>query len=371
MADINLLGHEENGKHEKSSRRYSELLTDPSQQHVSQPSAAKEGIATLVRELAERTRKNGHKRAPAMVVVKAQPPRPSPQPLPKRERPSTPLQQMMRGERPAPPTPRAPLRPVMTAPIPSRPVAPDLALATPAAPRGKKISPPRTKTGLEWTNPQSPNGGGIDVNLIPSKQGSPFEPVERTRRVGAILAVNLLLVILAYFGLLLYEASLIRETQTIDAELTGLQSDIATYAQTKKTAVDVTRQISGIAYLLDHHTEWTNVFDILEDYTLPTVYYESMTVDVGGKMTMTAIAPDMKAVVDQLRVFRLYPEIFTSVDVTETKAIQVAVAEEEGTGEEQAPAQGAEAGAEEVTIPKISFGLELSLNPDRITEYTP
>lgn len=363
MADINLLGHEENGTQGKSSRRYDEPLTDPRREQAQKPNAARAAsVATLVRELASRRQKQK----------------------------SSPLQQIMRGERtapPAPPTPRksdlprtpeptrarAPARPAMATSIP--PFSPNLRDAPRAVPRRGKITPPRAKAGLEWTNPQNHNGGGIDVNLIPTKQGSPFEPVERVRRVGVILAVNLLLVILAYFGLLLYEASLIRETQTIDAELSAAQTDVARYSETKKTAADVTTQISGIAYLLDHHPEWTNVFDILEDYTLPTVYYEDMTVDVGGTMTLTAIAPDMQGVVDQLRVFRLYPEVFTSVDVTETKMIEISVVEEEVAGEEgaeaeQAPPVGAE-GAEKATIPKVSFGLELSLNPERILEYTP
>lgn len=300
MAGINLLGHEENGNEKKREGAAGFELTHPDK-GKSKPPVAREGALTYVREILDTHR---------------------------------PLEKPRRTE-----AKRTPL--------------PD----------------PKRKHSLSFFHhdaaKNAPNGNGngigsVDVNLILEHDDDDFSRIKRVRWLVIAFVGSLLLVGAAYAALLFYESRLIRETNSLDARIVEQQAEIRSFAAVRSRASAISRRVTAVTKLLDERPRWTNVFEIIEDYTLPTVYYSTIAATTEGSVTLTAFASDFEGVSDQLRVFERNADVFTSVRIQRAEATAVSrdVTHDDGT-------------VETIAVPKVTFGIELTLDPKRLIERRP
>lgn len=317
MSGINLLGHEENGSEKKREGAGGFELTNPQAKKLKSP-VTSEGAATYVHELLDAHRPPAK---PQRIEAKRIP-SPSPSVAP--------------SVSPPPPPPPLPPRELKRAQLFHHDSA---------------KNPP---------NGNGPWNGGIDVNLIPEHDDDDFSRLKRVRWLVVALLGSLLAVGIAYAALLFYESRLIRETNSLDEQLTLQQAQIRSFAADRLSASAISRRVAAVSKLLDQHPRLTNVFEIVEDYTLPTVYYSTLSATTDGSITLTAFAPDYAGVADQLRVFENAADVFTSVRIQQATNTDVnrEVTYEDGT-------------VETLTVPKVTFGVELTVDPKRLVERRP
>lgn len=234
-------------------------------------------------------------------------------------------------------------------------------MAPPPLPKTKSRPAPSfsSPSNGAW-NGGSDGAAGVDVNLILEREDDDHTRIKRVRWLVVAFLGSVVLVGLAYAALLFYQSRLISETNALDATLAAQLAEIRSFAASRGRASRLNQRVTAVSKLLDQHPRWTNVFEIIEDYTLPAVYYENMSATTDGHLSLTAYAPNYAGVVDQLRVFENHPDIFTAVSIqnAESAAVNFDVTKEDGT-------------VETATVPKVTFGVELTIDPKRIVQGNP
>jgi hypothetical protein len=68
--------------------------------------------------------------------------------------------------------------------------------------------------------------------------------------------------------------------------------------------------------MLEKHVSWSQLFTKLERYTLPEVYYKSLSADVNGTVTLSASAKDYETAIKQLYIYQQAPDFVGSATIS-------------------------------------------------------
>lgn len=143
-----------------------------------------------------------------------------------------------------------------------------------------------------------------NVNLLTEDLVTSVDPKKRAALLGVITLGSLIVVGLAYGGLLAYQSSIKKDITDAEQNLTRVRGDIDTEQTTQLEAANTVAKVSALQSLIDRHTRWTKFFALLEKYTLKDVTYgSSFNADTVGVVTLTATTTSYEKVAKQYLIF--------------------------------------------------------------------
>ncbi len=141
----------------------------------------------------------------------------------------------------------------------------------------------------------------VEVNLIPKEYKEKKERIATIfSKTGGIVLALLILSLLLYGGLLLYQSKLDENLKSIKQEIVNL--DQRRDPETEKIIVDLDKKIETIKGLFENHVYWSKLFAKAEALTLPEVYFSGVNFEfsngirlllAGNALTYTTIARQM------------------------------------------------------------------------------
>lgn len=159
------------------------------------------------------------------------------------------------------------------------------------------------------------NGSTLAVDLLADRSEffTPKEFYRRLYRSGIAVVVVGIIISGGYLGLRWWQRTTSQDGLTVAEQITTLQQQLAAYQQTRAQVQELDERLSQIQQLLDAHPFWSKIFAALEQYTLPTVSYQSLTVDPKGGVRLSATAPDYLTVAQQVAVWQQQTDSVASV----------------------------------------------------------
>ena len=163
---------------------------------------------------------------------------------------------------------------------------------------------------------ESFSSANLGVSLIP-------EEIPITQRMiieGALklIAFVLIGILLVFFGRLYA----IHKYEIAKENIVRMQNDISTYdAQinallpAREQIINLQSKAQRVESLLKNHIYWTNLFDKLEKYTMPDIYWGDFGADTSGKISLTATGKDLISAARQLVAFSNAPDFIKSVSI--------------------------------------------------------
>ncbi len=127
---------------------------------------------------------------------------------------------------------------------------------------------------------------------------------------GANLLIVFFLLVVLYFGVILWKISAEKKTMLIDSEMSEFGIKISEVSR-ELEGVDEFREKAKIAsILLDKHIYWTNFFKFIEENTLSNVYYpSSFSFDTSGEFSLNAQTDSFQTMSEQIKIFRQNPYV--------------------------------------------------------------
>ncbi|MFC1597917.1 PilN domain-containing protein [Patescibacteria group bacterium] len=203
----------------------------------------------------------------------------------------------------------------------------------------------------------------LDVNLVPHEVKKEFKQKNRLAELVLIIFAFVILVGAAYTGLRWYEKDLNAQTQGIQLQTDQVNADIARYTGLRRDAGAVNERLDGVAEVLERHVYWTPLLELVEDQTLPTVYYRSISGSADtGVFSFDVVATDYAQVEPQVRLYR---ESSFVKSVNTSSAVQFTVAEDETTAEESTTDEEAAAGSakNKPAETRVNFSMSIEFEP--------
>ncbi|MBI4811976.1 hypothetical protein HY798_00790 [Candidatus Falkowbacteria bacterium] len=157
------------------------------------------------------------------------------------------------------------------------------------------------------------SGAGVKLSVLPS-----FSPPPKTETKGArwFLAAPILLMILVFggwLGLSYYKKYLEKEISGLDAKIAELQSD-----ENKESAQKIRRlqqSLKAAQPFLKEHIFPAGVFRLIEESTLPEVYYDKLDLQTdGARVSLSGVAAGYNILAKQIAILNGNPMI-RSVEV--------------------------------------------------------
>ncbi|OGY79676.1 MAG: hypothetical protein A3B74_02795 [Candidatus Kerfeldbacteria bacterium RIFCSPHIGHO2_02_FULL_42_14] len=178
----------------------------------------------------------------------------------------------------------------------------------PNRPSFEEIKKPKKENGkLEYTAPKisRPYKGGmnLDVNLVPSDLLATLAPQDKSRSLAGVIAGSVIVILLMYVGLILYDYQLRTKTLQVKDEIQNVDNQTKQYLNLQEEALKLKKHIDATSELLEKHIYWTKFLTELEKVTLQDVYYESISGSTNGAFNLTAFAPSFQAIAEQVRAF--------------------------------------------------------------------
>ncbi len=247
-----------------------------------------------------------------------------------RMRPSVPAQI---AKQPIPPLSRPPAVPFP--PVPPRAVVPPPAAAvaqTPFVPPVPPQKPPQSPVSAEGQPPrkkemqEAPRGytdapvlekGKLrNVNLVPLEILDVTQPRRRLMQIGLAVAASLMVVIFAYLGLFIYQRMIVGQTASIDKQIATVNGQIKTFDTFRTQSETLRRHIDDVTTLINSHVHWGAFFTLLEQNTLPDVYYTSIAVDTAGTVSLNAVGKDNVTVARQYVLLKHATDFATDATIS-------------------------------------------------------
>ncbi|MFA6098853.1 MAG: hypothetical protein WCV50_03695 [Patescibacteria group bacterium] len=199
---------------------------------------------------------------------------------------------------------------------------------------------PATNENMEW-----------EVNLIPE------DAVEV--KVLASRWLYLALFIIIAFGLSFggwvwsdwYKNNITAQIGDVKQKIFEADARIKQYDQLLQNVQSLNQDIQDTTTLMSQHIYWSKLFEILEEYTTPDVYYTNMTADVNGYIKLSAAGKDYDSAIKQLMIYEQAKDVIKAATVS-----NIVFSDNLG--------QAAEEGAENSNVEKpVLFNAELMIDP--------
>ncbi len=145
---------------------------------------------------------------------------------------------------------------------------------------------------------------GFNVNLLTEELVMPSNPRRRLIQLGVIAGGAIVVVGLAFGGLLLYQQNIKKQITSTESQLTDVQQRIAQLSVAQKQAAATTQKLSAISSLVSRHTRWTKFFAMIEKYTMPKVTYGAgFSGNLNGALSFSATTDSYETVAQQYLIF--------------------------------------------------------------------
>ncbi|MGC9048764.1 MAG: hypothetical protein ACP5IX_00880 [Patescibacteria group bacterium] len=185
---------------------------------------------------------------------------------------------------------------------------------------GKKTSaPPKTREAKEKMQlSKSFAPAGLEVTLMPKEIPITKRMVqERILIFLAAIAVSVLIVFIIWvWATWRSEEAQFRVSQ-IKTEMATIEAQIASYNNEIEEIKKLEKKAEQANDLLANHIYWTKFFKLLENYTIPDIYYGDFTGDTKGKIVLPTIGRDLIAAARQLIAFSNTPDFVKEVTITD------------------------------------------------------
>jgi len=118
-----------------------------------------------------------------------------------------------------------------------------------------------------------------DINLIPK------EYIERKKGARALISKTniiifslIILSLLFYGGLLLYQRNLDKNLEIIDEEILTLEKNRDISAE--KAMVELDKKITTLKTLFENHLYWSNLLERIEELVIPEAYLSNVSINL-------------------------------------------------------------------------------------------
>ncbi|MCW1929936.1 MAG: hypothetical protein KIH62_001305 [Candidatus Kerfeldbacteria bacterium] len=197
-----------------------------------------------------------------------------------------------------------------------RPHAPTI--SAPVASRTERPQPTSKKQQAQIL----PNDQITSVNLIPDSLIEDLKAQNRLRDLGVVAGLVCVLIMTAYSGFTLYAQKLNNDTHDIVTTIGELDQQIATKEILRKDAQAQADQLTAVQEIVNSHIEWLPFFHYIEQWTLPTVFYENVSGSAtSGAFTFAAVTSDIRYVTEQVATLRRSPAVLSVNTTSATQAI--------------------------------------------------
>lgn len=213
-------------------------------------------------------------------------------------------------------TPFAPHRPLGEQAVPPSP---------PAAPQpvaqtvGKKGDGKMTAGERDVGGPTIPG-----VNLVPEELQGAAGSKNKLIMLGLTAGITVLLIAVAWVSILLVQRILTKQADAIRDDIAQMDSQRKQLAAQKRSAIQLHKDTLQAIDLLKKHVYWTQFFKQLEEVTVDSVSYRSVTADQAGRVTVLATGADFRSVARQLVAFQRDTAFIKDVSITSATARQEA-----------------------------------------------
>ncbi|MCF7795476.1 hypothetical protein K9M42_00050 [Patescibacteria group bacterium] len=203
----------------------------------------------------------------------------------------------------------------------------------------------------------------IEINLIPDNVSTIPVQINKMIKCGFIFGFSITIIFLVYLGIYLYGQSSEKRVEDIRAENTRLEQQYKSYKESLDDIKNTKQNLDEIIKLLDSHIYWTKFFNLLEENTIPEVFYYNFTGDTSGQMTLNAITDSYLSVSKQMIAFKNAENFVDSISVNDASANKLKIKKEETSNNEIQEEEGEEKmQTEEQNI--IAFSVFLDLRDD-------
>lgn len=189
-------------------------------------------------------------------------------------------------------------------------------ITAPAVPSRKQPTAPVPQKPVERSQPGTRATGGIGVNLVPEEISGKGARRNYILMVGGVAGIALILIAIAYVGLVLYEGKVFKETDDNNSAIAALDAQLDQLTMAKRQAFHFHATTLQAVNLLDKHLYWTKFLSGLEQYTVDTVYFSSMNADQQGRVTLQGVGKDIRSVARQLLAFREATDFVVDAQIT-------------------------------------------------------
>lgn len=205
----------------------------------------------------------------------------------------------------------------------------------------------------EKTNPELISGKFLAVNLLPADFLKDLTPASKIVGLIKVALVSCTVLGVIYGIMVGYQSYFIIQTKNNQLEINRLETEIITYAPLQNDISSTNVQLQSVSTLLARHIYWSNVFAMLEKYTLPNVTYQNFSGSTTGLMTLQAVTTDFSSVSQQIHI--LNEEATFVQSATSTSASRSEVVVEEGT---ETPTESTDNSSD-----TVAFTINLHLDP--------
>jgi len=203
----------------------------------------------------------------------------------------------------------------------------------------------------------------IEINLIPDNVSTIPIQINKMIKSGFIFGFSITIIFLIYLGIYLYGQSSEKKVEDIRAENTKLEQQYKSYKESLEDIKNTKQNLDEIIKLLDSHIYWTKFFNLLEENTIPEVFYYNFTGDTSGQMTLNAITDSYLSVSRQMIAFKNAENFVDSISVNNASANKLKIKKEETSNNEIQEEENEEKiQTEEQNI--IAFSVFLDLRDD-------
>lgn len=203
----------------------------------------------------------------------------------------------------------------------------------------------------------------IEINLIPDNVSTIPVQINKMIRSGFIFGVSITIIFLTYLGIYLYGKSSEKKVEDIREENAKLEQQYTSYKKSLEDIKNTKQNLDEIIKLLDSHIYWTKFFNLLEENTIPEVFYYNFTGDTSGQMTLNAITDSYLNVSRQMIAFKNADNFVDSISVNNASANKLKIKKEETSNNEiQEETNEEKMATEEQSI--IAFSVFLDLKDD-------
>ncbi|MBU0598425.1 hypothetical protein KKF61_05580 [Patescibacteria group bacterium] len=181
--------------------------------------------------------------------------------------------------------------------------------------------PSEAKSGIELTEPEKelpePSGLEWEVNLIPEDALEIKFSVTKFLYMVLFMVFACGIVFGAWLAANFYYNNITIEIREVNEEIAEADTFISQYQELLDKVRNIKMDIATVQTMMDEHVYWSEIFSMVEKYTIPDVYYTSMTSDVGGSINISAIGKDYESAIKQLIVYENAYDFAESVIVSD------------------------------------------------------
>ena len=184
---------------------------------------------------------------------------------------------------------------------------PDLPLPSDKKAPDKRASFSSLKELVE--NEPEPRTEEFDVNLIPAELITADIKKNFIKKLVMAGVGSLLVVVIFYAGVSILGAKRQTEISTVKQEVEKLSGELDKAQDTLNRLSNFTKQASLVSEVLKGQKKWSQLFSLLEEETIPEVYYTSVSVSSNNEVGLSLVAKSYHDLARQYIIFQSNPHI--------------------------------------------------------------